>query len=187
MRALQLPGPGKLPTLTVTPQVENMPVAGDTGAACVCFQDEKLSLGIFYLRDVTNLSSHSAFDTPTSEIEVEAHLIAHWQFMPLEQYANAGLHVWHDRLHTHVLSFLGTPVKFIRMQVCQVNRWYAPTSRLDALSEWCTSHSTGAFPTMGYKGCSESLFVIFQDNGVRCWQPPAGLRLSLPAFFFKMS
>ena len=35
MRALQMPRPGKLPTLTVTPQAENMPVAGDTFAACV--------------------------------------------------------------------------------------------------------------------------------------------------------
>ena len=54
MRALQMPRPGKLPALTVTPQAENMPVAGDTFAACVCFQEEKLSLGIFYLWAVTN-------------------------------------------------------------------------------------------------------------------------------------
>ena len=50
MRALQMPRPGKLPTLTLTPQAENMPVAVDTFAACVCFQQEKRGLGIFYLQ-----------------------------------------------------------------------------------------------------------------------------------------
>ena len=56
IRALQMPNPGKLPTLTVTPQAENMPVAAHILAACVCFQEDKLSLGMFYLRAVTSSS-----------------------------------------------------------------------------------------------------------------------------------
>ena len=52
-------------------------MAGDTFAACVCFQQEKLSLGIFYLRAVTDLSRHSTMDTPPSEIEGAAHLTVH--------------------------------------------------------------------------------------------------------------
>ena len=128
MRALQMPRPGKLPTFTLTPQADNMPVAGDTFAGCVCFQQEKLSLGIFYLRAVTDSSRHSAMDTPTSEIEGAAHLTFHGQFMPLERYASGGLHVCHDRLHSLAMSFLGTSVEFIRLQVNEDNKWYAPNS-----------------------------------------------------------
>ena len=58
MQALQMPRPCKLPTLKVTPQAENMPVARDTFAACVCFQENKLSLGIFYLRAFTDSLGH---------------------------------------------------------------------------------------------------------------------------------
>ena len=148
MRALQMPRPGKVPTLTVTPQAENMPVAGDTFAACVCFQQEKLSLGIFYLRAVTDSSGHSAMDTPTSEIEGAAHLTVHGQFMPLERYASAGLHVWHDRLHTLAMSFPGTSVQFIRLQVNEDSKWYAPTSQLDALSEWCAQSAPQKVPPL---------------------------------------
>ena len=158
MRALLMPWPGKLPTLTMTPQAENMPVAGGTFVACVCFQEEKLSLGIFYLWAVTNSSGHSTMDTPTSEIEGAAHLIVHGQFMPLEQYANAGLHVWHGRLHTHVLSFRGTSVQFIRMHVNEDNKWYAPTNQLDALSEWCAQFAPQTVPPLKCKPY-EGLFV----------------------------
>ena len=76
-------------------------------------------------------------DTPTSEIEGAAHLTVHGQFMPLERYASAGLHVWHDRLHSRAMSFPGTSVQFIRLQVNEDSKWYAPTSQLDALAEWC--------------------------------------------------
>ena len=112
-----------------------MLVARDTFAACVCFQEAQLSLGIFYLRAVTNSSRHSAMDTPTSEIEGAAHLTVHGQFMPLERYASAWLHVWHDRLHALAMLFPGTSVQFICLHVNEDNKWYAPTSQLDALSE----------------------------------------------------
>ena len=148
MRALQMPRPGKLPTWTLTPQAENMPVAGDTFAACVCFQQEKLGLGIFYLRAVTDSSGHSAMDTPTSEIEGAAHLTVHGQFMPLERYASAGLHVWHDRRHSRAISFPGTSVQFIRLQVNEDSKWYAPTSQLDALAEWCAQTAPQKVPPL---------------------------------------
>ena len=162
MRALQMPRPGKLPALTLTPQAENMLVAGDTFAACVCFQEEKLSLGIFYLWAVTNSSGHCAMDTPTSEIEGAAHLTVHGQFMPLERYASAGLHVWHDRLHALALSFPGTSVQFIRLQVNEDQTWYAPTSQLDALSEWCAQTAPQKVPPIKCEPY-EGLFVT--DRG----------------------
>ena len=49
-------------------------------------------------------------DTPTSEIEGAAHLTVYGQFMPLERYVSAGLHLWHDRLHALATSFPGTSV-----------------------------------------------------------------------------
>ena len=162
MRALQMPRPGTLPTLTVTPQAENMPMAGDTFAACVCFQEDQLGLGIFSLQAATNSSGHSAMDTPTSEIEGAAHLTIHGQFMPLERYASAGLHVWHDRLHALAMSFLGTSVQFIRLQVNEDNKWYAPTSQLDALSQWCAQSAPQKVPPLKCEPY-EGLFVT--DRG----------------------
>ena len=86
--------------------------------------------------------------TPTSEIEGAAHLTIHGQFMPLERYASARLHVWHDRLHALAMSFPGTSVQFIRLQVNEDNKWYAPTSQLDALSEWCAQSAPQKVPPL---------------------------------------
>jgi hypothetical protein len=128
----------------------------------VCFQKEKLSLGIFYLRAVTNSSGHCTMDTPTSEIEGAEHLTVHGQFMPLERYAGAGLHVWHDRLHALAMSFPGTSVQFIRLQVNEDNKWYAPSSQLDALSEWCAQTAPQKVPPMK---CEPYEGVFVTDRG----------------------
>ena len=99
-------------------------------------------------------------DTPTSEIEGAEHLTVHGQFMPLERYAGAGLHVWHDRLLA--TSFPGTSVQFIRLQVNEDNKWYAATSQLDALSEWCAQTAPQKVPPLKCEPY-EGVFVI--DRG----------------------
>ena len=45
-------------------------------------------------------------DNPTSEIEGAAHLTVHGQFMPLERYASAGLHVWQGSQILHLQALL---------------------------------------------------------------------------------
>ena len=90
-------------------------------------------------------------DTPTYEIEGATHLTqltVHGQFMPLERDASAGLHVWHARLHAYALSFPRTSVQFIRLQVNQDNKWYAPTSQLDALLDWCSQTAPHTVPPL---------------------------------------
>ena len=80
----------------------------------------------------------------------------------MEQCASAGFHVWHDRLHKRVLSFLGTCVQFVHMQVNQGDKWYAPTSQLDALSECCAQSAPQTVPLLKCEPY-EGLFVT--DRG----------------------
>ena len=57
-------------------------------------------------------------------------------FMPLERY-EAPFHVWHDRLMRLAMSFPGTSVQFIRLQVNEDNKWYAPSSQLGTYGLVC--------------------------------------------------
>ena len=70
--------------------------------------------------------------------------------------------VWHDRLHALAMSFPGTYVRFIRLQVNEDSKWYAPTSQLDALSEWCAQSAPQKVPPLKCEPY-EGLFVT--DRG----------------------
>ena len=73
------------------------------------FHQDKLTLGIRYLRAVADSFRHSAMDTSTCEIEGAMHLTVHGQSMPLDRYARAGLYVQPGtgqvfmRMHCHFL------------------------------------------------------------------------------------
>ena len=68
----------------------------------------------------------------------------------------------HDRLHALALSFSVTSVQFIRLQVNEDKKWYAPTSQLDALSEWCAKTAPQKVPPIKCEPY-EGLFVT--DRG----------------------
>ena len=126
MRALQVQPPTKATALIVAPQAENMLVVGDTFVALVCFDNNLLSLGILYLRYITNSAGYSAIHTTTYEVEGAAHLMVHGESLPLDAYIEARVHVWPKWVSLVVLSFPGTALQFVCLPINEDNKRYAP-------------------------------------------------------------
>ena len=85
---------------------ESNPIVGDSFATLVWYVGSKLSLGLFYLKA---LSEHGRNVSGLSVAQVESSsvVMCHGQLMSMQEYPGPQLYAWNGRLVQKVLKFKG--------------------------------------------------------------------------------
>ena len=170
MCAIQSAPPGLPMQPTLNTDRESNPIVF---ATLVWYAGSKLSLGLFYLRrmseDGRNVSGLSAAHVESSSV-----VMCHGQLMSMQEYPGPQLYAWSGRLTQKVLKFKGQDCQFVKPRSNVDHMWYEEAQQVIALTQEQLLTSPDSAPTIHIDLYANIPFLDQKDEACCVWVGAGG-------------